>query len=155
MRKGWSDNWPMWDEPLPISADITMRRCLLDLMGSEPWATLPADDLTGELRQLAAAVINPGCDTDLRRRRRIEEASREHGRFRRAQQVGRGTIAMELATLRDALFVEIQSCEWGHWLRRDAMTAVGIELELACAIAEQAFDVGVDGTRGRRANEAL
>ena len=125
----------MWDEPLPISSDEVVRQCLLKLGLAEPWVAMPADDIAGELRHLAAALINPGCDTEMVRRLSIVRAASEHGAFRRCRRVHRRAIAADLATLREVMCDRMGASQWGPRRLREAIVAVVAEIELALAIS--------------------
>jgi hypothetical protein len=145
-------DWPMWDEPLPVSPDATVGRCLVSLRGAEPWMTMPVDDLAGEFRPLATALINTACDSEGLRRLHIEGAAFEHGLFRRSQRVNRAAIGVEFAALRGAVRDAIEASPWPDWLRRATAAAIVAEIDLARMIAEHAFDHGVGGPRRTQVN---
>jgi hypothetical protein len=144
-RLDGANDWPLWDEPLPISADTIAWRWARALVSAYPWNRMQPDDLTGEIRRLAIALINLACDDDETRRRQIVIAAREHGLFRRNQGVQRRALAAELATLRDAICDALRSSHWSHFLIQQAMEAVVVDIRLARQVAARAFDRNVNG----------
>jgi hypothetical protein len=100
------------------------------------------DDVTGQLRSLADALINAACDDNGARRRRIAEAANAHGRFRRAQRFPKRLLAAELVALREAVREDLSSGYWSPELVDQAIDGLVRDLRLARHRAERAFDAG-------------
>jgi len=129
-----------WDEALPARLDVVIRNWSIAVAKREPWDSMVLDDVTGELRALAAALINAGCDNGDARRRRIVRAASAHGEFRRAQRFRKRLLTTELAALREAIRADLKTGYWSDALVEQAVDGLVADLRLARQRAEHAFD---------------
>jgi hypothetical protein len=128
-----------WDEALPARLDVVVRNWSTAVAKREPWASMRLDDVTGELRALTAALLNAACDNGDARRRRIVRAASAHGQFRRAQRFPKRLLTAELAALREAIRLDLQSGYWSEALVEQAVDGLVADLRLARQLAERAF----------------
>jgi hypothetical protein len=109
---------------------------------SYPWASMRLDDISGELRSIANALVNGACDNEDARCRRLVSAAYEHGLFRRAQRFPRRLLAAELSVLREAIRADLTTGNWSEALIDQAMDGLVRDLRLARQRAMSAFDTG-------------
>ena len=128
-----------WDEALPARLDVVVQNWSTAVAKTEPWGSMLLDDVTGELRALATALINAACDDGDARRRRIVRAATAHGQFRRAQRFPKRLLTAELAALREAIRTDLQSGYWSETLVEQAVDGLVADLRLARQRAERAF----------------
>jgi hypothetical protein len=146
MSRHESHDWPCWDEALPARVDVVVRNWSTAIAATDPWDNMLRDDVTGEVRAVAAALINAACDDEDARRRRIAGAAYAHGLFRRAQRFPKRLLSAELVALREAIRVDLQSGYWSATLVDQAIDGLVADLRLARHRAERAFDVGPDAS---------
>jgi hypothetical protein len=131
---------PLWDEALPVRIDAVIRTWLVWLAPHDPWDSMRLDDVTGELRPLATALVNAACDDAQERRRRIARAAYAHGLFRRAQRFPKRLLGAELAVLREAIRTDLESSYWSDVLINQAIDGLTADLRLARQLAKRAYD---------------
>jgi hypothetical protein len=140
MNRHESQHGSCWDEALPARVEIVVRIWSTVVAKTEPWDSMFLDDITGEVRALAAALINTACDDEDGRRRRIVAAANAHGVFRRAQRFPKRLLSAELVALREAIRTDLQSGYWSETLVDQAVDGLVGDLRLARQRAEHAFE---------------
>ena len=131
---------PLWDEALPVRIDAVVRTWLDWVAPHDPWDSMRLDDITGELRPLATALVNAACDDAQERRRHIAMTAYAHGLFRRAQRFPKRLIGAELAVLREAIRTDLESSYWSDALVDQTMEGLNADFRLARNLAKRAYD---------------
>lgn len=141
MPNGRSGGWTGWDDGLPVCVDDVMDRWARILRAEPPWTTMPADDLTGEMRGVVIELINARWDCDEQaRRHRIATAARSHGAFRQAQRCSANVLVFDFALFRVAIMEALRRGHWSASLARDAIGNLAPDIRLARRAARRGFD---------------
>lgn len=131
---------PLWDDALPVRIDAVVRTWLDWVAPHDPWDSMRLDDVTGELRALATALVNAAYDDAQERQRRIARTAYAHGLFRRAQRFPKRLLGAELAVLREAIRTDLESSYRSDLLINQTIDALTADLRLARQRAKRAYD---------------
>ena len=97
---------------------------------SEPWRSMPLDDLVGELPDVIAVLLREvPSDRDLRPRA-LELFARRHGSFRRRQPMAATALEEEVRMLGDALGAVLRRAGASAFVAEGVVTMMGRELHL-------------------------
>jgi hypothetical protein len=88
--------------PVVSSTEIVAEWVAIALR-SEPWRSMPLDDLLGELPRITSVLLEEVSRRDLQRTSILELEARSHGSFRRRQLVGQPALTEEASILGDAM----------------------------------------------------
>ena len=140
MSRHHESDRPCWAEALPIRVEPVLQLWRTSVATIDPWANMELDDVTGELRAIASALVNAACDDTDTRQRSFAAAAYEHGQFRRAQGFPRRLLAVELMSLRETIRVELEMHDWSGVLIDQTIGGLVVDLRLARQCAERGYD---------------
>jgi hypothetical protein len=99
------------------------------------------DDITGEIREVALALLNAAGDSDHIRLHAITDSALEHGRFRANQGASRRVIASEFLALREAIGLGLRSNSWPDRLVEQTNEALIWDVRVARQAAERGLQL--------------
>ena len=121
-----------WDDALPVRTDDVLDLWWVTLVEDSPWSAMPRDDAFGHMRRVVSEFLNESRDLyGAERTRRLVQAARDHGAFRRAQLCRREDVQCEFGVVVDAVDAALRIHGMAPVLVESAMTLLKADFLVA------------------------